>query len=66
MPNLGGKGEGECFKEKEDIGSLGRAVRMRSERRQQLLGRPGQPLTAQCLQTGVGVKGRVCGRKWGW
>lgn len=39
---------------------------MRSERRQQLLGLPGRPLAEQCLQTGVGVNGRVCGRKWGW
>lgn len=66
MQNVGGEGEGECFKEKEDIGSLGTAVRTRSERRQQLLRWPGRPLTEQCLQTGVGVKGRICGRKWGW
>lgn len=66
MQKVGGEGEGEHFKEKEDIASLGMAVRMRSEKGQHLLRLPGRPLIEQRLLSGEDEKGRICGRKWGW
>lgn len=63
--NVGREGKGEGFKKKQGIYSRGRAVRMKPRKGSSSSRLPGRPLSEQPPQRGVGVKGRVFGRKWG-
>lgn len=62
---LGRESKEEGFKTKKSVYSLGRAVRMKLRKDSSSSRLPERPLRERCLQSGVGVKGRVFGRKWG-